>query len=106
MAINRGKDHSLEKILLINGRYLKDLLSDLELVKKCDANVVVEVNYVEKVIGIHGQLKEQVIIFGPNIDRIVVNERPIAFSRTGEYVSFDGDTRPLLTPPKLRIEEP
>ncbi len=64
---------------------------NVELVNGSDGNVIIDADYIEKTIYIYGNIKEQIILYGPDIEKVVIDNVPKPFSKFGDYVKIDGE---------------
>ncbi|KAA3658008.1 MAG: hypothetical protein DWQ10_12065 [Calditrichaeota bacterium] len=97
-AITQSQELGVEKLFLLDCKYLKDDSSGIEFIKTEAENATVEFSFDEKTISIFGDVTQQIVLYGPTIETIVLNKKAIQYTRRGDYVFIFGDTTPPSPP--------
>lgn len=87
-ATSRLENNQLERLFLLNGVYLEHQTSGRRLIQTSQRNPVIDVAYQGNVVDISGEFHGTITLYAPNAQTLVLNEQPAAFSRQGEYLTF------------------
>jgi len=101
MTLSSGGE--LDKLFVFGGTFLKDQTEDTMLVSNLDPNEPFEVVYFEQTAVVNGNILTEVTLYAPHAERLIVNGRLQTFTRSGNYITFDGSDLGTFQPPITNI---
>ncbi len=88
--------NKLEKLFVYGGTFLKDQTEDAMLVSNLDQHAPFEAVYFGQTVAVSGNILTEVTLYAPQAEDLTINGWPQSFTRSGDYITFEGFERLYL----------
>jgi hypothetical protein len=90
-VVSRGIDDETHKLFMYGGTFLIDQKSGKKLVTNLFKKESFEAVYFYQSVVVYGNIRNRVNLYAPEAKYLILNGLPRPFTRSGEYITFDGE---------------
>jgi len=87
-VVSRGVSDKPERLFIFDGTFLKDQTTGRVYVANLDRGEPFEAVYSDETVAVYGNIRTEVALYAPYVNRLMVNGVQVSFARCGEYITF------------------